>query len=195
MPTKERFSICSHIRDKSLYRQHNRYSTEQENESEEESELPDTTFRGYIGRVEVIPGDNGAEEHEQSAVENQVDDCWERQFFCFLGKPAVVCESYTCSKSNQEVITAEERSDAYGKDGEKEVKYNKGWSGNVASLVRETEESVGTISNYETQGDAEDALPEDGDEDPFFDCLACAGVSQSAEADIEEWEGDTVVTG
>lgn len=136
--------------------------------------MPDSTVWRYVVRDELLPGNDGAEEHEHGAVENQVDNGWKWQLFCLLGEPAVVGESYTRAESDQEVIASERRANAYTEYGKQKIEDDERGSRDITSLVREAEESVGTVSNYETDCNAKDALPENGDEDPFFDCRACA---------------------
>ena len=83
-------------------------------------------------------------------------------------------KSYSCAERDEEVIASKDRSNTNTKDSEEEVEHDKRGFGDVSSLVREAEESVCAVTDYETHDDAEDALPEDGDQEPFFKCFSRA---------------------
>ena len=99
-----------------------------------------------------------------------------------------MCEAYSGAEGHEEIIAAEGGADAYREDGEEEVEDDEGRAGDVASLVRETQESVGEVADYETDCYAEDALVENGYEEPFFQGLFCAGLFQGPDSDEEEGE-------
>ena len=195
MATEQRFSVRPNIRYKPLHRQHDWNSSEEQDEDEEEAQLPDSTIRRQVAGQEFLPRNDGAEEYEHCAVEYQVDNGWERELFCFLREPAVVRKADPSTESYEEVVAPQDGPDAYGEDGEEQVEDYEGGAGDVSPLVGEAEESVGAVAYEQAESNAQDALPEHGDQDPFFDCFAGAGVFQGTEADEEEGEGDAVVAG
>ncbi len=195
MATEQRLPIRPNIRYKTLHRQNDGYPTKQQDQEEEQAQLPDSTIRRQVAGQEFLPRNDGAEEYEHRAVEDQVDDGWERELFCFLREPAVVREADPSTESYEEVVAPQDGPDAYREDSEEQVEDYERGAGDISPLVGEAEESVGAVAYEQTESNAQDALPEYGDQDPFFDCVAGAGVFQSTEADEEEWEGDAVVAG
>lgn len=108
MSAEQRLTVSSEIRNEAFQGVNNWDASEDEDKDQEEEKLPNAAVGGDVLRHKLLPRDDRAEEYEKAGVEHHVDDGWEGERAGFLGEPAVVRESYTCSECDKEIVTAED---------------------------------------------------------------------------------------
>lgn len=91
--------------------------------------------------------------------------------FGLVGEPAVEGEAGAGAEGDEEVVDAEGGADAGGEEGEQEVEGEEGGGVDVGAGFGEAEKAVGGNADDDADEEAQRALPEDGGEDPFPDCL------------------------
>jgi len=144
-------------------------------------------------RKEFPPRDDKAKEYEHRAIENYIDDSRKWKLFRLLCKPAIVCETYSGSEGNKEIITAWRGSNAYREWREGGKRRRTTVSQCTPSFIGEPEQSVSAVTDYETRSNAGCALLENSDKKSFFDRFSHTRVFQGYKLNVEKWKGNVIV--
>jgi len=106
--------------------------------------------------------------------------------FDLLAEPAVASKAIASSECYKEIVRAKDAAYSYAENCEKQIEDDHTGRINVASAIRETQESVEDSADDETNCNAQSALPEDSDEEVVLDSSFRSGMNKCVQSDIEE---------
>ena len=144
--------------------------------------------------VEHLPWDDGPKVNEVGQVDQQVDDIGNVRLLCLLGEPSVIGEANTAGKADEKIIDSKNAARSRAEQGENEVEDEETLAVNHLVPFSVLDAVTGKVANQETVDGAENALVQNGVDDPVErDLFSALLLLDEVERQVDEGEGHAVV--
>jgi hypothetical protein len=184
--TEECFAESADIGVESVGCKHDGNTAEEQNQCGKPEKSQRRDERSDVAGCECFPGHDSTEVDEHGRVEQEVGHVWKMGVLDLLAEPAVSSKTVASTESYKEIVRAKNAAHTDTEDGKKQIEDDHAGRVDIATAIREAQESVENSSDDKTNCDANGTLPEYGNEEILLDCSRRSSMNECIQSNVEE---------